>query len=302
LQISLESNIKGTTAKERQILQITQAMYELTMDLKSEANKKQKRIVTLEKENDRLRSITTASEETKNQQKQKQQPQRMSDSKAARNATEYIEQLPVNKRPEAAAQLLTSGRHPANNRPVTAKPPMAQRLTAINSLTDANEILNDNFRNKILRMKWINVKGISRLPFGEIRRLFRNLSFDTAYIANIRSISNNMHEFILYDQDQADAFKEIVKNRLTNASLEDDNYKFWEANSPNMDDATATKIAIQNLARNASQHQDMAIGTAFQFRLPLALRPAYIEELAKFQDGQRKDKETPIATPLNPTQ
>jgi hypothetical protein len=58
-----------------------------------------------------------------------------------------------------------------------------------------------------------------------------------------------------------------------------------------MEPEAAQQIAIHNLAKSASRNHDLAIGTAFPFRLPPELRAIFQEELEKFQDGQQHDKE-----------
>jgi hypothetical protein len=166
------------------------------------------------------------------QQQPHQQAAKMSYSKAARSAsccaTEYVEQLPITKQQTAAAKLLTSGRHPENNRPVTSKPPIAKRLNNIGDLETVEDIKNDNLRNRVTKMKWLYIQGLSRLPFGEIRRLLRTFVFDTANIANIRNIASNIHEFVLYSPEAADTLKEIFTKNITNTTILPDDYAFWK--------------------------------------------------------------------------
>jgi hypothetical protein len=190
------------------------------MEFREDTAQAQNRANTLEKENHRLRNI--------------------------------IEQLPIAKPQNAAAQLLTFGRHPENNRPVTSKPPRAQRITNMGAMESTKDIKNVNLRNKVEKMQWIYVQDLSRLTFGEICRLLRTFVFHTANIANIRNVAANIHEFVLYSLEAMEALVEIFKANIPNTTLLPEDYKFWEPINSSMPKETAQQIALNNLAKSAS--------------------------------------------------
>jgi hypothetical protein len=291
--ITMQKAITGATDDEIRILKLTQSIYEIAQQLKATNDRYQNKIANLEHDHKRMTNITAApTTATPNQQTP---TGRMSYSKAARHATEYVEQLPRDNQQEAAAKLLTTGRHPQNNRSVTNKPPVAIRMNKIGTLNDIADITNDHLRNKVQQMRFVNVKGLSRLPYGDIRRLLRTFLIDTATIANIRASTNNTYEFLMYNIEAAEAIKEVFTKNMKGVEVLEEDYAFWKTTN-NLDEDTANRIAIHNIARNAAQHHDLAITTALQFRLPPNLRAAFSEELGNYKEGIRKDKEAAATT------
>jgi hypothetical protein len=275
---------KNVSQREQKICRLTETALTIINEQQREMVKMNKRMELLEKEITKLKTISS---KTINNNTKKEGQQRMTYNKAAAKAMDDISLLATDQQKEASKVFLITGRNPTNNQPVIAKAPMAARLQM--QITGAEQIENPVLKEKINNLRWVYAQGLARVPFNQMRRALAMQNVNTGGIANIRFCTNNVTEFICQNEVIYDELKEALS--AMNAKILQDDYPSWDAVRMDMDKEEAQRIAIFNIARTASSHRDLAIGLAYQFRLPVRLQEAFKKELGKFIDGKKKDNQ-----------